>query len=227
MADHRSAPKPPIARRLPPDRKDVSEIFVDESSQTQHRFLALGALIVPQTSLNAFEASIRAARLPELPLGEMKWTKVSRSKLPAYKRVVDAFFAASEITHRIEFHSLYVDTSLIRDSLFNEGSREIGFNKEIFQIVKKCADLHRTRLLHVYLDQRNTSSTTEKLRFILNSHFKKKGDKRDWPFRRIHFRGRLEKDSTGRRFVIQAWDVDRTEPWPDGRHCQEDQALPV
>jgi hypothetical protein len=43
----------------------------------------------------------------------------------------------------------------------------------------------------------------------------------------IILRGRLEKDSTGRRFVIQAWDVDRTEPWPDGRHCQEDQALPV
>jgi hypothetical protein len=45
--------------------------------------------------------------------------------------------------------------------------------------------------------------------------------------RQDQLRGRLEKDSTGRRFVIQAWDVDRTEPWPDGRHCQEDQALPV
>ncbi len=27
--------------------------------------------------------------------------------------------------------------------------------------------------------------------------------------------------------VIQAWDVDRAEPRPDGRDCQEDEALPV
>ena len=30
-----------------------------------------------------------------------------------------------------------------------------------------------------------------------------------------------------RRIVIQALDVDRTEPWPDGQDCQEDQALSV
>ena len=27
--------------------------------------------------------------------------------------------------------------------------------------------------------------------------------------------------------VIQAWNVDRAEPRPDGRDCQEDEALPV
>lgn len=43
-------------------------------------------------------------------------------------------------------------------------------------------------------------------------------------------RGRLEiaaGDSCRRRIVIQAVDVDRAEPWPDGRDRQEDQALPV
>ena len=40
-------------------------------------------------------------------------------------------------------------------------------------------------------------------------------------------RGRLEKDSPDVGGVIQAWDVDRTESWPDGRHRQEDQALSV
>jgi len=33
---------------------------------------------------------------------------------------------------RIQFHSLVVDTSKLRDDLYNEGSRETGFNKEIY-----------------------------------------------------------------------------------------------
>jgi hypothetical protein len=42
-------------------------------------------------------------------------------------------------------------------------------------------------------------------------------------------RGRLEMwfgDSTWAGAMIQALDVDRAEPWPDGPDCQEDEALP-
>jgi hypothetical protein len=34
-------------------------------------------------------------------------------------------------------------------------------------------------------------------------------------------------DSAGGSVMIQALDVDRAEPWPDGQDRQEDQALPV
>jgi hypothetical protein len=34
-------------------------------------------------------------------------------------------------------------------------------------------------------------------------------------------------DSPGVEFLIQALDVDKAEPWPDGQDRQEDQALPV
>ena len=37
----------------------------------------------------------------------------------------------------------------------------------------------------------------------------------------------LEKGFTGRRLMIQARDVDREEPWPDGQDRQEDQTIPV
>ncbi len=35
------------------------------------------------------------------------------------------------------------------------------------------------------------------------------------------------RDSLGSVVMIQALDVDRAEPWPDGQDRQEDQALPV
>jgi hypothetical protein len=47
---------------------------------------------------------------------------------------------------------------------------------------------------------------------------------------RVHLRGCLEKEQGGFSLtvaVIQARDVDRAEPRPDGRDCQEDEALPV
>lgn len=39
-----------------------------------------------------------------------------------------------------------------------------------------------------------------------------------WEIERKGFLWGLSCDST--------WDVDRTEPWPNGRDCQEDEALP-
>ena len=118
----------------------------------------------------------------------MGWTKVSRTKLAAYKRVVDAFFDNPSVHSPYEFHSLAVDTRQIKDKVWNEGSREVGFNKEIFQICAKVARLHLKRLIRVYLDSRDTKSSPEELRLMLNRYRANKGDKRDWPFRRIHFR---------------------------------------
>jgi hypothetical protein len=43
---------------------------------------------------------------------------------------------------------------------------------------------------------------------------------------RVRFENR-ERDSAGGSVAIQALDVDRAKPWPDGQDRQEDQALPV
>jgi hypothetical protein len=113
----------------------------------------------------------------------MKWGKISRTKLPAYKRVVDLFFSAS----RADFHSIVVDTARQKHALYNQGSREIGFNKEVYQLGLKFGRLY-PMLFHVYPDYRNTDQSLEELRLILNRGIRKKGDTRDWPYRRVQFR---------------------------------------
>lgn len=166
----------------------ISEIFIDESSQTKHRYLGLGGLIVDLSSRAPLEAALAKARLPELPKSEIKWTKVSASKLPAYKRVVDVFFDGVVDVAPLHFHSLVIDTSRINDAAHNDASRDIGFNKEVYQLCMKFGRLYNGRIFHVYPDQRSTSQLTEDLRLMLNRGIAKKGDKRDWPYRRIHFR---------------------------------------
>ena len=130
---------------------------------------------------------IGRARLPELPNGEMKWNKVSNSKIMSYKRVVDIFFDRPQFK-TCHFHSLILDTHRLDNSQYNDGSREVGFNKEIYHLASKFARLYSGRLFHLYMDHRETSQRPEDLRNILNHGRRKAGDSRDWPFRRSHFR---------------------------------------
>jgi hypothetical protein len=181
--------------RPPIDLEQVAEIYIDESSQTKHKYLVLGALVVCAAQTPALSDALLASRLPELPKGEIGWVKVSKSKLGAYQRFVDVFFDNPLKPEPIQFHTLVVDTEKLKDKIFNDGSREIGFNKEIFQLCSKCARIYTNPIFHVYPDKRQTGTPTEELRLILNRALSKKGDKRDWPFRRVHFRDGLDSQA--------------------------------
>ena len=171
--------------RVKPEPSQIIEIYIDESSQSKHRFLVLGSVTVGLQESDKLNDLIAKARLPDLPAKEAKWTKVSRTKLPAYMRIVDTLFDNDDLAH---FHCLTVDTTQLDHARFNEGNREIGFNKEIYQLARKCSRLYSTSLFHVYPDKRETNQTPDVLRDILNHGCRKGGDKRDWPFRRCQFR---------------------------------------
>jgi hypothetical protein len=170
---------------------EIAEIYVDESSQTKNRFLLIGGIIIPSSDVAAASEAIKQARLPELPYGEMKWGKVSKAKYDSYRRVVDLFFD-NEHFQRAHFHCLIVDTHQLNHARFNSGSREIGFNKEVFQISNKFARLYKNYLFHLYPDYRQTQQKPDDLRNILNHYRHKSGDRRDWPFRRCQFRDSAE-----------------------------------
>jgi hypothetical protein len=122
----------PISAIPPP--LPIAEVYIDESS-TRHRYLVLGAVVTLSANVDEFNKLLASARLPELPFGEMKWTKVSQAKIAAYTRFVDVFF--SQPRGMLDFHSAIIDTSKQRHQFFNQGSREIGFNKELFQLALK------------------------------------------------------------------------------------------
>jgi hypothetical protein len=140
-----------------------SDIYLDETSQNRHRYLVIGGLIVHRECVEQLNNSIAQARLPELPYGELKWGKVSKTKLSAYKKVVDTFFDSHPECLPLEFHSIAIHTPDIKDKYFNSGSREIGFNKEVYQLSMKFGRLYKTSYFNVYPDQRTTKSSVEEL----------------------------------------------------------------
>jgi transposase len=170
----------------PPKPLGFFDGYIDESSQTQHRYLVLGGTILPRENVRGIVSAIWAARKPDLPANEMKWNKVSRTKLAAYKRVVDVFFDPP-FRNSTQFHCLIVDTTKHKHHIYNQGNRDIGFNKEIYQLALKFGRLYRG-LFHIYPDRRSTTQKTDDLRLMLNRGIRKQGDKRDWPYRRLQFR---------------------------------------
>lgn len=164
----------------------ICDVYIDESSQNNHEYFVIGGLIVPIEIAPELTNRILAIRLPELPQGEMKWAKVSKGKLAAYQRVVDLFFEP-EFAGAIEYHSLVVEAAKQNHGAFNSGSREIGFNKEIFHLAYKFSRLYPS-LFHIYLDERTTAHGTDELRLMLNRKANKTDPKRDWPYRRVQFR---------------------------------------
>ncbi len=187
--------------RIRPDDAEISDIYLDETSQNNHEYLILGGLIIHKACVPTFDELIRRKRQPELPFGEMKWEKVSRSKLSAYMRVVDAFFDGHPDCHPLDLHTVVIHMPEVRDGIYNAGSRDVGFNKDVYQLCMKFGRLYRDRLFHVYPDHRETKSSLEDLRLILNRGMRKRGDPREWPFRRIHF-----QDSK-RIYALQIVDV--------------------
>ncbi len=162
--------------------------------------MAMGGLIIPTSNVVATNARIAELRLPELPNGEMKWGSVSKGKLEAYRRLVDAFFD-DDAFRGVDFHSTIVDTWQQDHQRFGDGDRDKTFNKELYQLAAKFARLYPQALFHLYPDERETAHRPGELRDILNFGRRKNGDRRDFPYRRCHFR------NSGATPLIQLVDV--------------------
>jgi hypothetical protein len=176
-----------------------NEIYIDETSQNDHRFLVIGGIMLPLKYSALFERAIFTARSPRLQkrhtnghLTELGWKYFRPGDLEDYKRIVDVFFAfkgnMESIHDDIRFHCSVVDTQ-IKGRKYTGGLRgEIGFNREIYYHALRIGRLHESRLFHIYPDFRTTIKPIRELGTILNRGIRKTGDTRDWPFRRIAFR---------------------------------------
>jgi hypothetical protein len=187
---------------LPHEADLFVEVYIDESSQTKHRYLVLGGLVVPMDYIDRFDADIIAARGADLPIAHadgspriIKWEKAKGHNLAGYKRVVDAYFYFVKkhnlpIRKHCNIHCIAVDTTVkaAHDRKYSGGDIDIGFNKELyFLCVKVIAPKYPKALFHVYPDRRSTKQKPADAQKIMNFGMRKYGDTRDWPFRRVQF----------------------------------------
>jgi hypothetical protein len=68
---------------------------------------------------------------------ELKWRKVSRSKLAECKRFLD-YFLTLNTADQLHFKCIVLDTHQFDHRRFNAGDTEIGFYKFYYQLLLKC-----------------------------------------------------------------------------------------
>ncbi|MEO1503176.1 MAG: DUF3800 domain-containing protein [Pseudomonadota bacterium] len=161
-------------------------LFCDESS-TVDQFTVIGATMMHDDVVARAEAAIEKIVQKHGGTSEMKWTKVKKHNLPLYKEASKLFFDA--IAHELfTFTALVVDNSKMDHKTYNEGNKEIGFNKMLFQLLFSFARKYRSQpRFYVFLDARKTKHSPESLRLMLNGKAARDLNVTHRPFRRCDF----------------------------------------
>jgi predicted transport protein len=191
----------PSWKPLPEEADLFCDVFIDESSQTKHRYLVLGGLVIPISHTGQFEADIIGARKstilpatePDGTIHVLKWQKANAYNLQVYKKVVDTVFHFRRLCNmpvrkEMGMHCVVVDTSIktLRDT--GDGDIEIGFDKEFyFLCVVVIPKRYRVQLFLLYPDRRDTRRPPSEARDIMNRGAYKWGDKRKGPIRGLEF----------------------------------------
>lgn len=141
-----------------PFRERRAKVFIygDESSQTAHRYMALGTIITG-LSHSDLENELKKTKEAYHLFHEVKWNKVpSKGKyLNGYKALVEKFLSLP-----VRYKVFIVDTVRypLNHAVFTGGSEELGFYKYFYQLLYTGIIRQDNRTnYHVYLDPKPVS----------------------------------------------------------------------
>jgi hypothetical protein len=187
-----------------PPRDEVNRfcnVYIDESSQTKHRYLVIGALVIPISHDLLFDSDIIAARSGSVTPSQgddrrprvMKWQKVNEYNFNVYQKIIDLVFNF-KTKHNLSslkemgLHCVVVDTSIKSLSMSGDGDFEVGFDKEFnFLCTAILPRRYRTEIFALYPDRRDARRPLDEARDIMNRSTYKWGDRRRGLLRVLKF----------------------------------------
>jgi hypothetical protein len=128
------------------------KIFCDESCHLQNdgwNHMILGALRCPENQYEQIKDEIKAIKLKHHTPFEIKWTKLSRSRIPMYKELIDYF-----IDSNIQYRAVIV---MNKNCLDHEkyGQTHSKFYYKTYYLVLKAL-MNRGNSYKIYMDIKDT-----------------------------------------------------------------------
>ena len=118
---------------------------------------------------------------------ELKWGKITRQRAALYQQVYAAIWQLIEKNY-LHFYALVVDTTRVDHRQYNDGDRDLGFTKFLFTLLFKFVRIHsRNSRFYVFLDDRTTQHTPDKLKVTLNAKCRKVIHRDFPPYRTVEF----------------------------------------
>ncbi len=127
-------------------------------------FMAIGSLWTPREHKLQLTKTTRALFRQVGLNSEVKWSKVSTSRLDAYKKIVDFFFA----TDALRFRVIVVDQAKFDPQRFHGGDRELGFYKFYYELLIRWLEPGNEYLVLLDFKQNQGASRYRDLRAILS-----------------------------------------------------------
>ena len=168
----------------------IWDIHADESSQTDHRYIVIGALWGRADKSAAVIQAVEDAIRPYRGTSELKWTKVKKHNVAMYKAVITAVTRLVKMG-TIRFNCIVIDSHQANDREYNEGDAELGFTKYTFTLLYKFARTHHKPEHHphyyVHLDQRTTRYDPNVTRITLNRRDAADHKRTYEAYKQVHF----------------------------------------
>jgi predicted ATP-binding protein involved in virulence len=109
---------------------DESNSDVLSSNKSKYSFMVIGGIWLPSQEKSAIKQDIKKIREAYGCYGEIKWNKVSNSKLDFYLALFDYFFSKD-----IRFRAIIVDKLKVDLIKYHKADAELGFYKFYYQLL--------------------------------------------------------------------------------------------
>ena len=150
---------------------ELINIYSDESCHlykkditNDNRYMVLGGISCPDTIKRDVFERIKSSKLEHglTASSEMKWTKISKPKLSAYRDLIHYFFDNPDL----KFRALIVDKTQLNHDAFNQ-THDDFYYKMYWQMLGRLID--PVNKYHIYLDIKDTQGVykVKKLHDIL------------------------------------------------------------
>lgn len=131
-------------------------IYCDESCHLEHdnqRYMILGGIICPKKLRNKVKNDISEikSKYNIKKNAEIKWNKVSPSKINYYKELIDYFFGNDEL----RFRALIIDKTQLNHGKFNQ-THDDWYYKMYYQLLLNLVEPKQEN--YIYLDIKDTKS---------------------------------------------------------------------
>jgi len=124
-------------------------IYIDESCHLEHdKFpvMCVGGVYVSENKWQSISKQIKDIKLRHHSPTELKWNKVSSSRISLYKELIDFFFNNRDLC----FHALLIKhKENINNERYNKGDHNIFYYKSMFYLIRDQKTLNTYK---VYMD---------------------------------------------------------------------------
>jgi hypothetical protein len=135
---------------------ETFNIYCDESCHLENdhqSVMALGAIWCPRSEVHRLSTALQDIKAHHHAIGELKWIKVSESRLNFYLALVQWFISEPSLHFRglVVLHKERLD-----HTVFNKGSHDDFYYKMYFSLLSKI--LNPDQCYNIYLDIKDTRS---------------------------------------------------------------------